>query len=285
MRAASEAHHKSRVVQIGHRQTRLHEQYKANQTQLSLVQTDLERQYSLLEKGLTQLDKILRLQREEAVLEGALVDISSQLSELELHKNELEIQRTTKDIEDRNALMAELRELRAKAAELSKKRRYVDVEIENLILRAPVSGIIHGLDPSHTRSVIPPGHILMHIVPIGSGLRVSARVDPLSIGHIFVGQDARVTIETAHLKDQTNLIGNVAFISADVLEDPRSAQRYYEVEIDIMPTPATRELNKTPPPLGMPVTVFIKTNTTSPISYLLHPFQVFFDKALREPNA
>lgn len=283
--AAIEARYRSRAAQINQLQNRLMAQYAASQKQLSLVQTDLARHNSLLGEGLAKMDKILRLQREEAALEGTLTDIEAQLAEARLQQSELDIQHTTYGIEEHNAQTAELNELRAKAAELSERQRYLDFELDNLILRAPTSGIVQGLNPSHPRSVIKPGHILMYIVPENDEMRVTARINPLDIGHLFVGQAARITLNAAHNSKQTSLSGEVIHISADVLEDSKSPQRYYEVELGVTPDSAILIANDEQPPMGMPVTVFVKTNTSSPISYLLHPFHVFFEKALREPAA
>lgn len=283
-RRAIEALHKTHIARIEHRQIRLQEQYKTNQKQLSLLQTDLKRHNALLEKGLTQLDRVLLLQREQTALEGTLTDITNQLSEIALQKSELSIQHTTRKIEERNALMSELRTLRADAAELLEKRRYITFELENLILRAPASGIVQRLTPSHPHAVIPPGHTLMHIIPNHTELHVTVRINPSDIRHIFIGQPARITLNTTHVSGQNHLTGKVIYIAADVLEDARTPQQFYEVRISIAPDPAAQAFRKTKPPMGMPATVFIQTNTGNPISYLLHPFLMFFDKALREPG-
>jgi HlyD family secretion protein len=73
----------------------------------------------------------------------------------------------------------------------------------------------------------------------------------------------------------------VVKVSADVIQDERTGERYYRTEImlDEAAKDALSDLSLLP---GMPVEAFIRTEERSPISYLVRPFADYFYRAFRE---
>ena len=65
-------------------------------------------------------------------------------------------------------------------------------KVDRLEVRAPVYGLVKGLQVNTIGGVIEPGKTLMEIVPLDKHLVVEARISPKDIGHVQVGQTVRV---------------------------------------------------------------------------------------------
>lgn len=271
-----------RASQIDQQKSGLDAQTVALTRQIALLREDLQRQRDLLDQGLTQYPRIAALEREEAVLTGRLAEIAATRAEAELRLTETRLQKLSFDAEHREQVIAELRDLQSKAAELSEKLRSIKFEEERLTVRAPVSGLVHQLVIQTPQSVIQPGQPILTLIPQDDALRVAARISPQDIDQLFIGQAVTLTFPAIAARNGSDVTARVKKISADAVTNEQTGQGYFEVEIGIDRTQRARLPTDTILLPGMPVKVFIKIADRSPISYLLQPFTAFFRTALRE---
>ncbi len=271
-----------RASQIGQQKSGLTAQATALARQLDLLREDLNRQRDLLMQGLAQYPRIAALEREEAVLTGRLAELYASMAEAELRLTETQLQQSSLEAEQREQVIAELRDLQSKSAELSETLQGIDYDIRQLTLRAPVSGRVHQLTIHTPQSVLKPGQPVLDIVPQDGPLRVAARIQPRDIDQLFIGQPVTLTFPSVAQRHGADVNAHIDKISADAVTGDQTGHSYFEVEITIDP----KEHAHLPPEVvlvpGMPVTAFIKTGYRSPISYLLHPLSGFFRTAMRE---
>ncbi|MDA3889233.1 MAG: HlyD family type I secretion periplasmic adaptor subunit, partial [Allgaiera sp.] len=102
------------------------------------------------------------------------------------------------------------------------------------------------------------------------------------IDDIHLGQKDSLRVPAVDQRTSAPIEGKLTRISADVLTDPTTHQSYYAATIE----PDKAGLAKLEPGQklvpGMPAEAFIETGSRSPMTYLLHPLVVYFDKAFRE---
>ncbi|MCK8464552.1 HlyD family type I secretion periplasmic adaptor subunit [Aliiroseovarius sp. S1339] len=271
-----------RASQIEQQKTGLDAQASTVKRQLALLRDDLHRQEGLLGEGLAPYPRVAALRREEAVLSGRLAEIAATQAEADLRLTETQLQKLTLQAEQRERAIAELRDHQATAAELSEKMRSIAAELDRLRIRAPVSGVVHGLQVHAPASVAQPGQAMLHIIPQDRPLQVTAQIQPSDIDQVFVGQPVTLTFPSFDNRGAPDLLASIDTISADAFADEKSGQSFYKIEIKV----ADNERAHLPPGVvllpGMPATAFIKTGDRSPMSYLLQPLATFFGTALRE---
>ena len=110
-------------------------------------------------------------------------------------------------------------------------------------------------------------------------LVVSARLSPMDVDRIYVGQDAEVRFSV--FKDANTIAGTLVSISADSLEDSKSGVSYFEAKIELK-REDMQLLGQYQLMPGMPAEVLVKTGTRTMLSYMLSPLVRAFSTALIE---
>lgn len=148
-------------------------------------------------------------------------------------------------------------------------------------LRAPVSGVVYDSRVFALQSVVSPAEPIMYIIPQDQPMVVSARIDPIHVDQVHVGQEASLRFAAFDQRMTPEVFGHVTKLSADVFTDQATGISYYQVEL----IPSEGEMQKlggqTLLP-GMPVEAFIKTAERSPLNYLAKPLTDYFVRAFRE---
>ena len=116
----------------------------ATGTQVDLLAQELEGQEKLFQQGLTQVTRVLALQRELARLRGTTGQVEATIAENRGKIAEIEIELVRLISKLRGEAIAELRDLEFREIELRERRHSLKDQIGRLDLRAPVSGIVYG---------------------------------------------------------------------------------------------------------------------------------------------
>ena len=256
-------------------------QQAAISTQLALLRAELSDQQSLLAKGLTQSSRITALQREEAQLMGDLGELIASKAQADGRATEVELEILRLGAVRREDANTQLRDMDAQELELVERRRAIIEQIARLDIRAPVSGLVLGLQVTTPRSVIRPADPLLYLIPQDRPLIISAQIAPIHRDEIHDGQSVKLTLPAFSSRTTPQLNGHVTVISADALSDPRSNQPYFRAEITLDPGELARLDGQILQP-GMPVEAFVQTGARTPMAYLLQPFTSYFSHAFRE---
>ncbi|MCA0870851.1 HlyD family type I secretion periplasmic adaptor subunit [Seohaeicola saemankumensis] len=257
-------------------------QQSSLKVQIDLIARELANQQSLLDKGLAQAATVLNLRRTSANLEGTLGELTASEAQAEGRITEIEIEILKLGTQQREEAIARLRDLRYRELELAEQRRSLQERLERLDIRAPVSGIVYGLQVHTPRSVIRAADPVLYLVPQDRPLVIAARVEPIHIDQIFVGQEVALRFSALDQRNTPELTGTVKQVSADAFEDQASRLSFYRAEIVLNEGELTRLPAGTVLIPGMPVETFIKTEDRTPLAYLIKPLADYFTKAFRE---
>lgn len=249
---------------------------------LSLLEEELEAQQSLLDRGLAQSARVLALRREAANTAGQLGELAAAKAQAEGRITELDIEILRLETTRREEAITRLRDLQFNEIELAERRRNLLTQLERLEIRAPVSGIVYGMQVFAERSVIQSAEPVLYIIPQDRPLIIASRVLPQDIDQVYVGQQVALRFSAFDQRRTPELFGAVTQVSADAFTDDATQMSYYQARIVLSEGEVDRlpgEVSLLP---GMPVEAFLATQERSPLDYLVKPLTDYFAKAFRE---
>jgi HlyD family type I secretion membrane fusion protein len=260
----------------------LESQSSAKAEQIEIIKREHADLKDLLKKGLVPRQRVLALEREILRLRGEKGEHDAGVARArrQIAETELEILQLTKNFEQQvsDALGEKETEMFALAERVASARH----TLEQQVIRATETGIVVGLDVHTIGGVVQPGATLLEIVPGAEKLVVEARIRPVDIDNVTVGQEAEIVFSAFARRQVPKMAGHVVYVSADVLSDPRTGAAYYVAQVSVAPDDlsALKKLKLLP---GMPVEVFVKTGERTPLAYLTQPLRDSLSKAWREP--
>ena len=257
-------------------------QQAALATQGTLIRRELADQQKLLSQQLIQASRVSALQREEANLMGRIGELTASVAQAAQRITEIDIQILTLTTTRREEAINRLRDLQYNELELSERRRTLTRQLDRLDIRAPVSGIVYGMQVFAPQSVVRPADPVMFLVPQDRPLVIATKVQPTDIDQINLGQEVTLRFSAFDKRRTPELLGTVTLVSADIFQDKTTGAAFYQAEVQLN----AGEIEKLPKDMvlipGMPVEAFVRTADRSPMDYLLKPLADYFAKAFRE---
>lgn len=155
---------------------------------------------------------------------------------------------------------------------LAANQRYnsLDDQLKRQVIKAPVSGKIHELEVFNSGGVIRPGETVMKIVPQNQDIVLTAKVNPVDIDQLFIGQKTRLRFDAFDVNNTPEIPGKVMHIAADMSVDEQTGLPYFSASISVEPEDL-RSLGDVEVVTGMPVTAMITTQKRTLFSYLTKP--------------
>ena len=191
--------------------------------QLALINEELNSQQSLLDRQLTQAGTA-SLKREASRLSGEVGELVAAKSRAEGRITEIELEKLKLATKNREEAISDLRDIRTRELELAERQQALSTEIQEMSVRAPVSGIVYGMQVRTPRSVVRPAEPILHLVPQDRPL-----VDLVHIDQLVAGQEVKLRLSALDQRTTPELYGHVVQISAD--EGEATGQSYYRTEI------------------------------------------------------
>lgn len=256
-------------------------QMDALSTQLRLIRQELSVQEGLRDQGLARMTRVLALQREEAGLQGRAGELTALRAQSEDRVIEIDLEILRLAAARREDASTQLRDIGSSKLELAERRRALIERIDRLDVRAPVAGVVLGLSVTTPRSVVRSAEQILYLIPQDQPLVITAKIPPLDIDEVHVGQSVRLVFPGLTARDMPELSGRVALVSADALADQDNGQTFYRAQIALNSGEVSRLPGQTLLP-GMPVELFIQTSERTPMAYFIQPFRNYLQRALRE---
>lgn len=248
--------------------------------QAGLIDEELEAARSLLEEGYTPRPRVLGLEREASQLRSALAAKTAEIASARQSIAEAESEMARLEHTRLTTVTEELRGVQTKLAEIEPKLEAAEDALRRTEITAPATGQVVALSVFTEGGVVQPGAKLMEIVPSGNPFFVEARLPLTELNGIEPGQEADIQLLSVPRSDRPHMSGTVETISADRLEDERTGEGYYSLQVRLDPDDlddADIELQA-----GMPVQVVMPTEARTLIGYLTSPLLDEVSTAFRE---
>ena len=247
----------------------------------SSYQEELEDVRMLLEQGFSDKNRLRELQRNVAQLDGEIAELISQIAAAEIQIGESQLQIIQREKDFHNEVVTELANVQTNINDANDRITVLEDIVSRTIIRAPDSGLVNGLQVHTIGGVISPGMRIVDIVPETDDLIVEARVLPIDVDRVIVGQEATIRFSTFGGGTVPTVFGELISVSADSFQDQMTGAPYYLARVEVTQDSLVDLGDLTLIP-GMPADVFIKTGSRTLFEYLLKPFSNAVARGLRE---
>ncbi len=260
----------------------LRAQQKAKRRQVDSINDELVGLNKLLANGMIDRTRVLALQREGAEVEGEYGELTSQIAAARNSIGEKELEQFQLKKTFQEEVATELRQVESDLIDYRERLLAASHTLEQTEIRAPVSGVIVSRGVHTLGGVVAPGEVILELVPSDDHLVIEARISPVDVDNVQVGFDAGVRFSAFNQRTTPELLGNLSYVSADIIENEKTGELYYRAKVVVPEDQLARlDPSKVIQP-GMPADVLIRTGERTLFDYIVEPLLVNFRKALRE---
>ena len=246
---------------------------------------ELEDFRKLLADGYADKQRVRELERNVAEAQAQYGELVANMASIELQVSETKLRILQLQRDFQREVAQELAEVQNQLYEVRARLQSLQSTLTRTDIRAPYTGVVLNLTVHAVGGVIAPAEKLMDIVPQGEKLVIEARVVPLDIDRVRVGQLADVKFPAFKNRKMPRIEGTLVSVSADSLVDQKSENpvSYYLARIEVTPAGLAmlrgQNYNLV---AGMPADVLIKTGERSLFNYLVEPLSDMARRALIE---
>lgn len=259
----------------------LEAQLQSKADEIRIVQEEHARLQSLVDSGLMEVSRLYNFTRDSARMLGEQGEIEAAIARARMRISEINLQILDIDELSRTEAQRELSEVEATLSELSDRRVVLEDLLARTEIRAPISGTINELNVDTVGGVISPAEVLVTIVPQDARLRLEARIAPAMIDQVGANQATRIRFPAFNQRTTPELNGKVTHVSPATSRDAGTGEAYYLAVVDVPETELQRLNGRSLLP-GMPVEVYITTDSRSAMSYLVKPIADQMSRAMTE---
>lgn len=236
--------------------------------QEALLNEELSGMRELASEQLVPMTRVRALERSLAELQGRRAELTSLIASTQQER------------------YSDLRQVDARLAELTPQLAGARERLELTRLRAPVDGVVVGLQVHTVGGVVRAGERLMDIVPEGQDLIVEAQVPPESADNLQPGMRTEVRINAFGGRNLPIVYGEVSQVSADRFTDDRTGHAYFQARVVV----SREELERLTAAAGdehrlragLSAQVVIPTRKRTALQYLVEPLNQALWRSLRE---
>ncbi len=236
----------------------------------------------LTERGLYPRLKMVEMERQLADVQGELAKARSSIASARAALGESESRQKGFDSDWRRGLLEDLSGAMAARDQLVEQLGAQDAVMDELVLTAPVDGVIQELKPATAGQSLAANETIMKLVPMGDGLVIKALVANSDIGRVTPGMAATVKVRAYDFARFGAIDGAVTRISADALaaaepgELPGFAVEVMTLRDHMGPDGSLPVLP------GMVVDVELRVGERSILSYLTDTLTTVRERAFKE---
>lgn len=224
----------------------------------------------LAREGYIPRNRLLDSERVYAQVLGSISEDYGRIGQLQRQVLEMRLKIRQLAEEYQKEVRTQLADTRVRTEDLRNRLASAEFELANSQLRAPVAGIVVGLDVFTEGGVIKPGQALMEIVPQGEPLLVEARVPVELADKVHAGLPVELMFTAFSQSTTPRVAGEVMLVSADRQVDERTDEPYYTLRAQVTEAGMSQLAGLQIRP-GMPVEAFVRTGERSMLNYLFKP--------------
>jgi epimerase transport system membrane fusion protein len=224
----------------------------------------------LLSQGFSDKNRLRELERSVASLKGDASELAANISTTEIEIGEARLQIIQTQRQFTTEVVNQLGETQTSIKDSTERINALQDIVSRTVVRAPVAGIVNGMQYHTVRGVVQPGTPIANIVPQSEELIVDAQVSPNDIDRVAVGMDATIRF-SAFGSAVPTILGEVINLSADRIIDEQTGMPHYLARIAVTDEGKSNlgDLILLP---GMPAEAFINTGSRTFMQYLFKPF-------------
>ena len=255
---------------------------KAKEDQLRVLQEQLKNQRLLADEGFMPRNRVLEQEGNVAGMVGAIAQDTGNIGRNRQSIAEVRLRMLTREQEVRRDVEALLTDTQREASALSSRLKALQFDLVNTEIKSPANGLVMGLAVHTVGGVVAAGSPMMEVVPKNEVLKIDAQIPPHLIDKVKPGLPVDILFTAFNQATTPHSAGTVAWVSADVLIEPKQNMPYFRALIEVTPQGLVN-LKKHEIRAGMPAEIFIRTGERTAMNYLFKPMLDRIHRALTEP--
>ncbi|MDH3661538.1 MAG: HlyD family type I secretion periplasmic adaptor subunit [Alphaproteobacteria bacterium] len=235
----------------------------------------------LYQSGVMAKMRLLDIEREVEAIHGELLGLDAEYDKA--GEALLEVQeREQQDLTHfRSHAAAELAQVELEIGRQRELLTEARAQQQRSEVVSPIDGVVKRSRFNTIGGIVRPGDSIMEIVPSEDVLVVEARLSPIDVGHVAIGQSVMVKISTFDYLRYGGLEGKIRHVAADSNAD-QSGHQYFKVIVETLKNQLEIDDHSYRIKPGMEALVDVKIGTRSVLSYLIKPVLKLRHEAFRE---
>ncbi len=253
----------------------------AKEEQIKLLREELVNQRALAADGYLPRNRVSEQERLFAQLSGQFSEDVASIARSRAGIGELKMRGLGRENAYRQQAETQLTDVQKEVNSLYSRIQALRFELDNTEVRAPVDGIVVGLQVHTSGGIIQGGAPMMDIVPQGEPLRIEANVPTQFIDKVHPGLAVDVLFPAFSSKFTPHIEAEVLTVSADALADPRTGVPFFRAQVVVTPEGMKKlKLHEIRP--GMQAEVFVRTGERTALNYFVKPISDRIRAAMTE---
>ncbi|MCL4745575.1 MAG: HlyD family type I secretion periplasmic adaptor subunit [Burkholderiaceae bacterium] len=253
----------------------------SKEEQIRLLTEELRNQRQLAADGYLPRNRVSEQERAFAQLSGQLSEDIAAIARANSAISEYKMRGFGRQNEYRQQAETQLTDIQREVNALSSRIQALQFDLANTEVRAPVDGIVVGLQVHTAGGVIQGGAPLLDVVPAGEPLRIDANVPTQFIDKVHPDLEVDVLFPAFSQKFTPHVPAIIRNVSADVLTDPRTGTPYYRAQV-VVTQEGMEKLKEHQIRAGMQAEVFIRTGERTALNYFIKPIRDRIRAAMTE---
>ena len=226
---------------------------------------------ALLEEGFADKLRLRELERAHASMTGEAAELKANIATTQIQIGETKLEILQLENEFQTEVANQLSETQTMLKDARERTAVLTDIVARTEVRAPVAGVVNGMQYHTVGGVISPSSPIAEIVPQRAELIIEAQVSVVDIDRLAVGQVTTIRLPAFNAKDTPTLFGTVLSLSADALQDQSTGATFYLARVELNPESLTGLEGQELVP-GMPAEIFIETGSRTFLQYVMKPF-------------
>ena len=242
-------------------------------------------QHAMIEKlfqtGTTTKMRLLDIERDVETIHGELLSLDAEYgraAEALLEAREREQQER---FHFQSHAAAELAQVELEIGRQRELLTDARAQLQRSEVVSPIDGVVKRSRFNTIGGIVRPGDSIMEIVPSEDALVIEARLSPVDVGHVAIGQPVLAKISTFDYLRYGGLEGTIKHVAADSSAD-QSGSQYFKMIVETSSSQLETVSRNYPIKPGMEALVDVKIGTRSILSYLMKPVLKLRHEAFRE---
>ncbi|MFA9273509.1 MAG: HlyD family type I secretion periplasmic adaptor subunit [Candidatus Aquirickettsiella gammari] len=261
----------------------LEESMVFKKAQQKILKEQLDSMRDLAKEGYVARNRLLESERGFAQLNGSVAEDIGNMGRATRQISELTLRKSQRQQDTQKEIRGQLSEIQRDAEAMQNRLAALDYDLKNVEVKAPVDGVVIGLNVFTSGAVIPSGFKLLELVPAGEAFFVEGQLPVNLVDKVHAGLKVELIFSAFNTNTTPHIPAVVTQVSADRSVDERTGAPYYKVKAEVsaegMKKIAHSKMQIRP---GMPVELFVKTGERSMMSYLLKPILDRANSAMSE---
>jgi len=238
--------------------------------QKSLIIQQLSGMRDLAKEGYMATNRVLESEQNLARIEAEISADFGNIGRLNRQIAELKLQKAQRNQEYQKEVRTQLAEAQKQADALESQLKGLDRNVQNIEVKAPVTGTVVGLNVFTKGAVVSPGFKLMDIVPKEDSLVVEGQLPVHLVDKVYPDLPVNLMFTAFNQNKTPHIPGVVLNVSADRFVDEHTGQPYYKLVTKVAPE-GMKLISSLKIRPGMPVEMFVITGQRTMINYLFKP--------------